>query len=94
MRTGKLEQQPNADCDIRFLRARLQAFLYCFPLYIPRYKFLVKAKYLYKNWHKPARLRLLVFKVQVFFLTPMILATPIEMNTAPKENRAPIFAAS
>jgi hypothetical protein len=33
-------------------------------------------------------------KVQVIFLTPMILATPIEMNTAPKENRAPIFAAS
>ena len=90
-RTRKLKLQSNANYDIRFLLERLLVVLYYFPLFIPRYKiyFLLST-----NRCIAASLPVLVFTSQVIFFTPMTFATPIDIKTAPKENSAPILAAS
>ena len=90
-RIKKLKLQSNADYDIRFLLARLLVDLSYFPLFIPRYKIYF---ILLTNRYIPASLPVLVFTYQIIFLTPMTFATPIDIKTAPKENSAPILAAS
>ena len=82
----KAKLQSNANYDIRFLLVRLLVVLSYFPLFIPRYKILFSTE--------PASLPVLVFTSQVIFFQPMTFATPIDIKTAPKENSAPILAAS
>ena len=90
-RTRKLKLQSNANYDIRFLLVRLPVDLSYFPLFIPRYKIYFL---LLTESCMPASLPVLVFISQVIFFTPMTFATPIDIKTAPKENSAPILAAS
>ena len=86
-----LKLQTNANYDTRFLLVRLPVGLSYFPLFIPRYKFYFS---MLTDSYKPASLPVLVFTSQVIFFTPMTFATPIDIKTAPKENSAPILAAS
>ena len=90
-RIRKLKLQSNANYDIRFLLVRLLVDLSYFPLFIPRYKIYF---ILLTNRYIPASLPVLVFTYQIIFLTPITFATPIDIKTAPKENSAPILAAS